>query len=56
MVVVLNSLLTGRVEEQEKFTQTGLQCTHQQRCIVAAVTAATAPGCVEMNAAGRFSC
>ena len=29
---------------------------HQQRCVVAAVTAPTAPGCVEMNAAGRFSC
>ena len=56
MVVVLNSLLTERVEEQEKFTQTGLQCTHQQGCVVAAVTAPTAPGCVEMNAAGRFSC
>ena len=56
MVVVLNSLLTERVEEQEKSTQTGLQCTHQQSCVVAAVTAPTAPGCVEINAVGHFSC
>ena len=53
--VVLNSLLAERVEEQDTFKQTGLQWTNSLILLLLSA-APTAPGCVGMNAARRFSC
>ena len=54
VTMVLNSLLTERVEEQDTFKQTGLQWTNSLVLLLSA--APTAPECVGMNAAWHFSC